>query len=516
VSADSGRVTTCTVSPRTERLVKLLCAAYYLIAATAIAWTKATFTDEGWFVGIACRLAHTGHMGSPTLVPWGFSIWLPQVHDFTYWEMPGFFLVWAPWLRVAGCGLFAARVLSVILGLFLILIWYRIVLYLTGRKDVALLALVLCSVDLMTVVRCSQARMDALSVFVTFSAFLVYLSQRRKSLGRAVFLGHLLAAAGMMVHPNGIFGVAGIIILQLYYDRKQLTPKLLLYTAVAYLIVGSAYGVYVLQAPHVWQTQLGQHSAGRFSGVLHPLRSITAEIRDRYYHSFGFSPDATPIRKPLILTLVPYFAAPLLCLLSGRIRRLPGAMVLLSLFLVIQIYFTFFEAGKYYAYLLHIMPYYTCFVAICSVYLVGRYPRVRTVLGLGLGGFILFQMGGALMMIRQNLAYNVYEDVASRVDKTRLVRDNETVQASSEFAFQFGFDRVKDDLTSRYLATARPLYAIIASGASPRVQGVAEKWADRVNATLSECYTGPQAVGRFLLYQRKDTCAPGRDPEADR
>ena len=504
------------VSPRTERLAQLLCAVYYLIAATAIAWTKATFTDEGWFVGIAWRLAQTGHMGSPTLVPWGFSNWLPQVHDYTYWQMPGFFLVWAPWLKLVGCGLFAARVLSVILGLLLILIWYRIVLYLTGRKEVALLALVLCSADLMTIVRCTQARMDALSVFVTFSAFLVYLSQREKSLPRAVFLGHLLAAAGMMVHPNGVLGVAGIIILQLYYDRRRLTPGLLLYTAAPYLMIGSAYGVYVLQAPHAWQVQLGRHSAGRFSGVLHPLRSIAAEIRDRYYHSFGFSPNASPIRKTLILTLFPYFAAPLLCLLSSHIRRLPGTMFLLSSFLVIQVYFTFFEAGKYYPYLLHIMPYYTCFVAICCVYLVARYPRARTALAVGLAGFILLQTGGALMMVRQNLDYNVYDDVAARVDKTRLVRDNEMVLASSEFAFQFGFDRVIDDHTKRYMATARPLYAIIDLGPVTQVREVAEQWADRVNATLRDCYTGSQPVGRFLLYERKDTCSPGHDPEARR
>src|ERR1022692_70931 len=84
-------------APKFCRAVLLLCISYYLIAAGGIALTKATFSDEGWFGGIAYKLATTGHMGSPTMVPWGWSSWLPKVQDYTYWVLPGYFLVWAPW-----------------------------------------------------------------------------------------------------------------------------------------------------------------------------------------------------------------------------------------------------------------------------------------------------------------------------------------------------------------------------------------------------------------------------------
>lgn len=493
-------------TPLFRRGIIFSCVAYYLIAGFGIASTKATFGDEGWFTGIAYRFATTGHMGSPTMSPWGFSSWLPQVRDYTYWVLPGYFLFLTPWIKAVGCTLLTARTLSLIFGLVLILVWYRLIFTLTQRQDIALLALVLGSVDLMTIVRCSQARMDSLSVLTTFAAFLVYLSQREKSPSRALFLGNLLAAFGMMVHPNGVFGVAGMALLA-FYDRKSLNLKRIACFVSPYLIIGCAYAFYVLQAPDVWRQQLGGHAADRAGGLWHPLSAIANELRGRYFTSFGFSPNASASRKLLILTLVPYWLAPLVCLFSSRIRKLPGMGFLLSMFLVIQIYFTFFEGTKYYAYLLHIMPYYTCFVAIAAMHFMRQYVKWRSTIIVALVGLILFQIGGAFMMIRQNLAFNVYREISRRMDVPALIARGETVMASSEFGFYFGFDRVRDDRSLSYVTTAQPLYAIIPVDPPSRMREEAEKWAPLVDATLRNCYSAPEEIGGYRLYRRNDSCA---------
>jgi hypothetical protein len=362
----------------------------------------------------------------------------------------------------------------------------------------------------MTIVRCTQARMDSLSVLVTFAACLAYLTQREKSLARALFFGNSLAAFGMIVHPNGLFGVAGITLLEIFYDRKSLRPAHLFWFGLPYVIVGAAYGLYALQEPQAWAQQLGGHASGRANGILHPLDSIVAEITQRYFTSFGFAPGATLERKLYILTLVPYAVAPLICLFDRRIRRMPGVAFLLASFWVIQFYFTFLEGGKYYAYLLHIMPYYTCFVAIAAVHLFLEKPGWRPVVMAVLGALVLFQVGGAAMTIRQNIAHNIYKDVVQRMDARLIASRHETVLGPSEFGFYFGFDHVRDDRSSRSLVTERPLYAIIPLVPYARLEDEAAKWAPLVSATLNDCYEPPEVIGPFELYRRKPSCSAGR------
>jgi hypothetical protein len=176
------------------------------------------------------------------------------------------------------------------------------------------------------------------------------------------------------------------------------------------------------------------------------------------------------------------------------------------MFFVIQIYFTFFEGGKYYAYLLHIMPYYTCFVAIAAMHFIREYEKWGPTIIVALAGLILFQIGGAFVMIRQNLAFNVYEEISHRVDVAALIARGETVMASSEFGFYFGFDRVRDDRSLSYVATAQPLYAIIPVDPPPRMRDVAAKWAPLVDATLRDCYSAPEEVRGYRLYRRNDSC----------
>ncbi len=500
-------------TPRFRRWVLLSCAFYYLLATIGIALTKDASPDEGLFAGITYNLAATGRLGSPTLVPWGFwHGWMREISRHAYLEVPGYSLVLAPWLKVAGCTLFTARSFSIVCGLLAILAWYRVILILTRRQDIALLSALLASVDLMTLVRCTAARPDALSLLTTLSAFLVYLTQRERSLTRALFLSNLVAAFGMIVHPNGVIGVAGIVLLFVFFDRRSFRFQSAIWFALPYAMVGCAYGLYVLQAPGVWFQQLSTNAAGRASGLWRPLAALAGEFQSRYVTSFGFSPNANAARKLLALTLVPYFVAPVACLFVGRIRRSAGVLFLLTLFGVMQFWFTFLESTKQFAYLVHVMPYYTCFVAIAALHVFRGGTRWRTALSCGLAGLIVFQAGGALVTMRQNLTTGVTKEVARHIDVGLLASRRETVLASSEFGFYFGFDHVRDDRTSRCLVTDRPLYAIIPTFAVARLDDVAAVWAPAVSATLRDCYTPPELVGTYRIYVRKESCSADQSP----
>jgi hypothetical protein len=152
------------------------------------------------------------------------------------------------------------------------------------------------------------------------------------------------------------------------------------------------------------------------------------------------------------------------------------------------------------------MPYYSYFVAIASLYVFREIPRWRTAISLGLVGLIAFQAGGALATIRQNLVSGVVREVASLVNASLVASRRETVMAPSQFGFYFGFDRVKDDRTSRYIVTDRPLYAIIPTVPAARIDDVAEAWAPAVNAALRDCYTPPEVIRTYKIYRRKEGC----------
>jgi hypothetical protein len=507
VAGSTGRKWSALFSPLIRRVFLGGCIVFFLIACFATALARAPIGDEGRFVGVAETFLKTGHLGCEVMLPWGYTVMLPRVEDYTYWTFPGYPLALAVWLKAAGSTLVSARAFSILCGVLMILCWYRLVATLTGSKFIALLTTLLLSTDVMTIVRCSLARTDSLSALLSFAAFLAYVSQRRASLLRALLWGHSLAAFGMLFHPNGLFGVAGIILLMLL-DRRSLSSRLLVWCAAPYLLAGAAYAIFVLQAPDIWSQQLANHAGGRASGLRHPLEAVSREFYFRYFTAFGFSPNASFTRKLLILVLGPYLAASLTCLFWGRIRKAPGAAFFLGVFGFIWVYFTFFDWLKYYAYLLHLMPYYAVFVATASVYLYQRYNPARPVIAAGLAGLLLFNLTGVAIMIRQNIAHaHAYSDVVRRVSRDLLERPGEMAQAPEEFAFDLGFDRVKGDRTSRYLVTNRPLYAIVApeSYVGFRVEEVFQEWAPRVTAVLRDCYTR-ERVGDYTVYRRNEGC----------
>src|SRR5277367_876481 len=102
------------LTPRTTGFLLSSVIVLWIIAATAIAATRAPWSNEAWAANPAVTLVDHGYLGNQVLE--SKNIWLQGVDTHMYWMMPLHSLVQAAWYRVVGFGLLRQRLLSVAFG----------------------------------------------------------------------------------------------------------------------------------------------------------------------------------------------------------------------------------------------------------------------------------------------------------------------------------------------------------------------------------------------------------------
>ena len=265
----------------------------YLILAGGFAFTKLPWCDEAWFASPAINLIEHGHMGTTCRELEG--TYLTRMDQHTYWQPPLSFLSQAVWYSVFGVSLFSLRLHSVFWGLVLVLALYSMVSALTRNTNMALLAMGLTAIDFSVIYSAADGRMDSMCAALAFSGMAAYLCFRTHNLTLALLLGHGLACASGLTHPNGIMAVFGIVALN-FLDRKQLQLKHLVVALIPYLVGGAAWALYVIQDPQAFADQLGGNMSGRFYGLAAPLTAIQAEM-GRYMNAFGMGEGSSAFAK---------------------------------------------------------------------------------------------------------------------------------------------------------------------------------------------------------------------------
>src|SRR3954447_24600703 len=133
-----------------------------VLLSGAFALTKRPWCDEAWFASPAYNLLNRGSMGTSILDPHGFAYApdLKAIDRFTFWVMPAYFVTQAAWYKIVGFGLFSMRSLSIAWSIIALLSWFAIMRWITGNRNLALLAVLLLGTEQQFIRTAGFGRMD--------------------------------------------------------------------------------------------------------------------------------------------------------------------------------------------------------------------------------------------------------------------------------------------------------------------------------------------------------------------
>lgn len=399
----------------------------YLALAIGRTVTDSPGCDEGWFASPALNLATKGHMGTTVVEETNLAM-TTGIHQYTYWIMPLNVLTQAAWYKAFGFGLFSMRSISIVFGLLALAAWLSIMQSLSGDKKVTLLALALIALDFAFIRSASTGRMDMMSAALTFTAFAAFLRLRNRNLTLAIVVGQCLVVASGLTHPNGFLGFIGLAFLTLYFDRRSMKWRHVLIATLPYAVGFVAYGLYVINDPALFITQLRGNGGGRLWGVANPWGALKFEVAERYLGLSGAGPNYLKISLMLAYAVGVGGA-----LFTREIRQNKGYRALLIIAAMFFTYLTLFEGTKLYLYMIHITPIFAALLAV----LISRCWKSRSVprwiLAPAFCSLILLHLTGSIFVMRRNSYQNNYLPAVSFLNQHS--DQNALIMGTAEIVF---------------------------------------------------------------------------------
>ncbi|HEX8130453.1 MAG TPA: glycosyltransferase family 39 protein [Pyrinomonadaceae bacterium] len=494
--------------PHLKWLVVVACVSLALAAGSAL--TKSPWSDEAWFAQAGLNLATRGEMTTPVLETMGTNFKGLERH--TYWVMPLHLVTQAGWYKIFGFSLFSMRALSAVFGVLALFAWYVVVRSLSGNRQVALLTFVLLAFDYIFVMAASFGRGDMMSMSLGASGFAAYLYLRERNFARAVLTSQTLVAACGLTHPNGgVAFFAGLLFLTFYFDRARLRWRHLALAAIPYSIGAIGWGAYILQAPSDFVAQFTANAStgGRMSGLTSPLAAIKNEITSRYLTAFGLGAHLPGTRGPVwlkSLILLAYVVALAGCLSVRSIRVHRGYRALLILAGIFFVVLTFFDGQKLSFYLVHIVPLYTALLAAFIYWCYSTRFVPAWALALAVCGLLVVQTGGILYRMKLDTYHKSY---LAAVTFLKANSNSDTqVMGSAVLGFEFGYDRVLDDVRFGFRTGKRPHYLVINDVYEDainhyRAGGEGEELARHMNDLLTREYELVYDENLYRIYFRR-------------
>jgi 4-amino-4-deoxy-L-arabinose transferase-like glycosyltransferase len=388
--------------------------------------------NEAWFANPAVDLLVRHRMGTPVLE--GAGMWLAGIDRHTYWTMPLYSLVQAPWYGCVGFSVVAQRGLTVLLGIGVLLCVYSLVAKLS-TEWAAVIAVVLTASDFEFIRISAQGRMDMLCALLGFGGLVLYVRLRETQFGRAILLSNVAAAAACMTHPYGVLSATSLWALTIYFDGKRLGWREAGLIAGPYVVALALWGMYILPAPREFLAQFEGNAkglqaevggAGRFNLMAHPLRAFSTEMRVRYFEKYNSK----------VVPLVYLGGLVAIVGLAWRTRR----REYVAFALIAGLYFAelmLLEGTKRSFYLVHSIPALAMALAVvlASMKRLGKASGV--VAGVVVAGLVLYQW-------RAQIRYRgTLDGLRDYFSVTRLLEANykpgEVLMAPAEFAYKLGF-----------------------------------------------------------------------------
>jgi 4-amino-4-deoxy-L-arabinose transferase-like glycosyltransferase len=454
------------LTPRATGVLLSSAIVLWIIAATAVAATRAPWSNEAWSANPAVTLAEHGYLGTQILE--SQKIWLRGVDQHLYWMMPTHALVQAAWYRVVGFGLVRQRLLSVAFGAGALVSWFVIILSLSGERFIALLAVCVIGFERNFLAAAGNGRMDMMAASLGTMALASYFLLRRSRPRTAVFMSHALAAAGIFTHPCGLIFAALLVLLTVYLDRQRLRLRDLCLALLPYLFAAALWSLYIAQAPADFISQFAGNISGfageythqeRFAGLRSPLLAFQREWSLRYSPAFGFSGlefKAAWLEASWLLGVV---LATFAALVHSALRKQQAIRVLLVAAATVLLLMTILDGMKFQNYLVYSVPFLAALFATAAGLLLQSPRRNAVFLGVFLLLLAIPQLKTVLWQVRANPLKNEFQVVADYLRQNSGPGDR--IIAGGEFAYVFGFTgAVRDDVRLGYYSGLQPLYIV--------------------------------------------------------
>lgn len=370
--------------------------AIYLALSVGRSLTDSPGCDEGWFANPAFNLIENGRMNTTVLEDANMKM-TTGLHQQTYWVMPVNILTQAAWYKITGFSLFSMRSLSILFGLLALVAWFSIMKSLAGDKRVALFAVTFIALDFAFIRSASTGRMDMMSAALDFAAWAAYLRLRERNLLLAVFASQSIVVVSGLTHPNGVMGLIGLVFLALYFDRSKIKLRHFAVAAAPYVIGAACYGLYAVQNPQLFLTQLSGNGGWRFWGLANPIGAIKLEMAERY---LSLSAGGSSYLK--LILMMACAAGILGTLFTREIRERKQYRALLIIAGLLFAYLTFLEGTKLYLYLIHIAPIYSALLAVWIHHCWMNLKAPRFLIASAVCGLLIVHIAGSVYVIARD------------------------------------------------------------------------------------------------------------------
>jgi 4-amino-4-deoxy-L-arabinose transferase-like glycosyltransferase len=409
-----------------------LCVSVIVIGASIA--TRTPWWDEGGYADPAVSLVTKGRLGSTVFSEYTDK-YLARVHDYTYWMPPFYPAGVAVAFRALGVGVFSIRIYSFAWGLVALVGWYLVGRRLGGSQAIGLLASAVLAMDFTFLQVSANGRPDTMVLGCGSLGLGAYLVLREKNLGRALLAGWTFGALAVCTHPSGAMLACDLLLLIALLDLRRLRPIHAICALLPFLVLGTIWLSYILQAPEVfrqqWASQIGARTITGGSRILDTF----TDVYRRYFHYYYGRLHG--IERLKILALVFYGAGFLGVLLTRRLRSRAGVRAALALAVTNYCVLANLDRPAFPHYMVMV---FAPFALICALWIADALENGRALRWIALGLLALsagVSVGGHGVKILANGYKNEYLPVLARIKP--ITDRGGVVVAGSEFAFGVGF-----------------------------------------------------------------------------
>jgi hypothetical protein len=488
-----------------------IAAAVFLTLACSLAYTKAPWCDEGWWVNPAYDLAFHGRMGMSVVEPTGqfINANLHGLQERTYTFPPAHFVALAGWFRLFGFSTFLARLYSIFWSLITLAALFYILRKLFPDARVAPLALVLVSMEFIFLWSTADSRPDAMANCLATCSVALYLRLREGDLGRAIFASQMCAAAGVFAHFNALVVVIAWAGMVWYLDRARLKFRHLLFAGAPYLLFASAWSVYILEKPADFAAQFFPQAGWgeRWKGILRPDIAIGKEI-DRHLAAYCIDGVWTGVTNGwAVLVPLLYLSAAVAFVRSrGRLEKSARAFGVFAALLVLAT--TFLNGFKGYFYLIYVVPIYCVLLAAWLLNLWARSAGGKWAAAAIAALFAILQLSTSIKHIRADEYHRDFVPAVERLEQYRA--QGKSIMGTAALGFGMNFTGFKDDIREGNYSGLTPDVLVIDRSyrnfAKMFEENEPQVFAHLVE-TLSTRYRLVSQYGSFWIFERTPAAA---------
>jgi hypothetical protein len=317
--------------------------------------SRGPYIDDGFYTLPPYSRITRGDWGSPELEPSGFVLInidkpMTGIDRRTYNILPLASYLQAAWYSIFGWGLVQQRLISTLIGLLGIAVWFDLVRRMSRDAILAGLAALLISFDWVYITGSTSGRMDMLGQ--TLGLLALYVHERcfasRPLLARLLSAAFLAATA--MVHPNAFAVWCAVYMVRSALDWRQINLAQVGTFAVPVLAVLGLFGFWISYDFQAFRDQLTVQGTFR-------IASINPNEWVRYFQMYGLLPRPLTRDMAKVLPLITFLLAILLLILKPR-KLTPASGFRTAIWLAVSAALTLavVDSTKWPAYGIHPAP----------------------------------------------------------------------------------------------------------------------------------------------------------------